>query len=160
MDTRDLRNCFGHFATGVTVVTYKDNHGERRGITLNSFTSVSMDPPLVLISIDEGTKAYHELQNNNFVINILSKEQQALALQFAGKPQDGLEVEWEQDSEVGPRLANTVATIECTPYAEYEGGDHLLFLGRVEDFNYSDNDSLLFHKGKFISTTNGSVVNS
>src|SRR5699024_4228205 len=121
MDTRDLRNCFGHFATGVTVVTYKDNHGERRGITLTSFTSVSMDPPLVLISIDEGTKAYHELQNNNFVINILSKEQQALALQFAGKPQDGLEVEWEQDSEVGPRLANTVATIECTPYAEYEG---------------------------------------
>lgn len=160
MDTRDLRNCFGHFATGVTVVTWNDDHGNRRGITINSFTSVSLDPPLVLISIDKGTKAYHDLKNRPFVINILSSEQQSLALQFAGKPQEDLVVGWEIDSEIGPRLSNTVATIECSPWEEFEGGDHLLFLGKVEDFSYNENESLLFHKGKFITTNNGTVVSN
>lgn len=158
MDTRKLRNCFGHFATGVTVVTWNNDDGHPRGITINSFTSVSLDPPLVLISIDKNTKAFHELKNRPFVINILSSEQKSLALQFSGKPQDGLVVEWEEDSNLGPRLSNTVATIECTPWDQYEGGDHLLFLGKVEKFSYNDNESLLFHKGKFIKTNNDSVM--
>lgn len=160
MDTRNLRNCFGHFATGVTVVTWNDDDGNRRGITINSFTSVSLDPPLVLISIDKNTKAYHDLRNRSFIINVLSAEQQSIAFQFAGKPQEGLVVEWQEDSEIGPRLKNTVATIECTPWAEYEGGDHLLFLGEVEDFSYNENESLLFHKGKFLKTNADSVMSN
>ncbi|MEI3605998.1 flavin reductase family protein [Pseudogracilibacillus sp. SE30717A] len=160
MDTRNLRNCFGHFATGVTVVTWNDDNGNRRGITINSFTSVSLDPPLVLISIDKNTKAYHDLRNRPFIINVLSAEQQSIAFQFAGKQQDGLVVEWQEDSEIGPRLENTVATIECTPWEEYEGGDHLLFLGKVEKFSYSENESLLFHKGKFLKTNANSVMSN
>lgn len=160
MDTRNLRNCFGHFATGVTVVTWNDDDGNRRGITINSFTSVSLDPPLVLISIDKNTKAYHDLRNRSFIINVLSAEQRSIAFQFAGKPQEGLVVEWQEDSEIGPRLKNTVATIECTPWAEYEGGDHLLFLGEVEDFSYNENESLLFHKGKFLKTNADSVMSN
>ena len=158
MDVRDLRNCFGHFATGVTVVTWNDDDGNRRGITINSFTSVSLDPPLVLISIDKNTKAYNDLKNRPFVINILSAEQESIARQFSGKPQDGLVVEWEQASVIGPSLSDTVATIECTPWNEYDGGDHLLFIGKVEDYSYSVNDSLVFHKGKFLKTNADSVM--
>src|SRR5690625_6209730 len=97
MDIRNLRNCFGHFATGVTIVTWNDDKGYRRGITINSFTSVSLDPPLVLISIDKNTKAFNDLQNRAFVINILSANQISLALQFAGKHQEGLDVEWRSE---------------------------------------------------------------
>src|SRR5690625_7466554 len=121
MDIRNLRNCFGHFATGVTIVTWNDDKGYRRGITINSFTSVSLDPPLVLISIDKNTKAFNDLQNRAFVINILSANQISLALQFAGKHQEGLDVEWLEVSNDGPRLANTVGTLGCTPWKQYDG---------------------------------------
>lgn len=159
MDTRELRNCFGRFATGVTVVTWKDNDGNRRGITVNSFTSVSLDPPLVLISIDKKAKAFKELQDRPFVVNILSDEQEAIALQFAGRPQEGLIVEWKEDSHIGPRLDHTIATIECTPWKQYDGGDHVLFLGQVEQFSYNDEESLMFFKGKFMKTEKGIVKN-
>lgn len=158
MDIRNLRNCFGHFATGVTIVTWNDDNGDRRGITINSFTSVSLDPPLLLISIDKNTKAFNELQNRPFVINILSADQIPLALQFAGKPQEGLTVEWLDEYNQDPRLANTVGTLECKPWEQYDGGDHVLFLGEVENYVYNQNESLLFHKGKFLQTTDNAVV--
>lgn len=158
MDIKDLRKCFGHFATGVTIVTWNDDKDNRKGITINSFTSVSLDPPLALISIDKRTKAVNDLQNRSFVINVLSADQIPLALQFAGKPQEGLDVEWMEDSVVGPRLANTVATLECTPWKQYDGGDHVLFLGKVEDYLYNKNDSLLFHKGQFLPTMDNTVA--
>lgn len=157
MDTRELRNCLGHFATGVTVVTWNDN-GNKRGITVNSFTSVSLDPPLVLVSIDKKAKAYKKLQNKSFVINVLAADQQSIAYQFAGKPQDQ-EVEWEADSDYGPILANTVATIECLPWKQYDGGDHVLFLGKVKNFSYRNNESLLFYKGKFLRTNSETILN-
>jgi|SRR5699024_4938387 len=157
MDTRDLRNCFGHFATGVTIVTYHDDEGNKKGLTINSFTSVSLDPPLVLISIDKNTNAYQDLQDRPFVINILSSEQRPHALQFAGRQQEGLDIKWKEDSDVGPSLQDTVGTIECTPWAQYDGGDHVLFIGKVEDYAYTNNESLLFHKAQFLQTTNNSV---
>ena len=149
IETKVLRNCFGHFATGVTIVTYKDKQGNKKGITLNSFTSVSLDPALVLISIDNKANALEELKGNSFVINILSSEQQGLALQFAGKPQEGMEVPWSEDTEYGPVLEGNLATIECGTWAEYPGGDHTLFVGEVKEFDYHEKDSLLFYKGKF-----------
>jgi flavin reductase (DIM6/NTAB) family NADH-FMN oxidoreductase RutF len=158
MDVKDLRNCFGHFATGVNVITWNDDEGNRKGITINSFTSVSLDPPLALISIDKNTKAYHDLKNRPFIINILSSDQETIARQFAGRPQEGLVVDWEEDSAIGPILSHTVATIECRPWEQYEGGDHLLFLGKVEDFSYNRNESLLFHKGKFLKTDADTVL--
>ena len=160
MDPKELRNCLGHFATGVTVVTWNDDTGNRRGITINSFTSVSLEPPLVLISIDKQTRAYNDLKGRPFIINILSCNQRLLALQFAGKPQEGLAVEWKEDSKLGPRLDNTVGTIECIPWKQYDGGDHVLFLGKVKDFSYDEKDSLLFFKGQFLKTQDDSVVNN
>lgn len=160
MDPRELRNCFGSFATGVTVVTWNDDEGNKRGITVNSFTSVSLDPPLVLISIDKKTKAYNDLQERPFVINILSSEQEDIALQFAGRPQENLVIDWQEDTDIGPRLDHTIGTIECTPWKQYDGGDHVLFVGEVKDFAYQQKDSLLFFRGKFLKTKNDTVVKS
>lgn len=158
MGTRDLRNCFGHFATGVTIITWNDDNSNRKGITVNSFTSVSLEPALALVSIDKKAKAFSELQNRSFVINILAADQIPLALQFAGKQQEGLDVEWLEDSVHGPRLANTVGRLECIPWKEYDGGDHVLFVGKIEDYSYNENESLLFHKGKFLKTLGHSVI--
>ena len=151
MDTRELRNCFGRFATGVTVVTWADDDGEKRGITVNSFTSVSLDPALVLVSIDKKAKSYEALKNKNFIVNILSAGQEAVAWQFAGREQVGLSIGWEE-TEVGPKIKDSLASIECEPWAEYEGGDHALFIGEVKNFSYEEGDGLVFFEGKFRQT--------
>ncbi len=149
MDVRELRNCFGHFATGVTVVTWKTDDSQFHGITVNSFTSVSLEPALVLVSIDKRAKACQALKNRSFVVNILSSQQEAVAWQFAGRPQENLTIEWEE-TEIGPKIAGALATIECTPWNTYEGGDHVLYIGEIHDFAYEDRDALMFYKGKFL----------
>ncbi|MDI3327513.1 MAG: flavin reductase family protein [Alicyclobacillaceae bacterium] len=149
MDSRELRYCFGRFATGVTVVTYAAA-GERYGITVNSFTSVSLDPPLLLVSIDRRAKACSKLEGTPFAVNILAADQQELALHFAGRPQEGLVVEWEE-GEVAPRLGGVLAWIECRPWRAYDGGDHVLYLGEIEDFHYREGQPLIFYTGKFTS---------
>ncbi|TCP28998.1 flavin reductase (DIM6/NTAB) family NADH-FMN oxidoreductase RutF [Scopulibacillus darangshiensis] len=151
MDVRELRNCFGQFATGVTVVTFFGDDGQRCGITVNSFTSVSLDPPLVLVSIDRKTNAYHALKERAFVINILSKSQKSLAWQFAGRKQPGLTIDWENTS-IGPKLKGALATIECEPWEEYDGGDHVLYVGKVQNFSYNQGEGLMFFQGKFLRT--------
>ncbi|MEK5389947.1 flavin reductase family protein [Margalitia sp. FSL K6-0131] len=151
MDVRELRNCFGRFATGVTVVTWNGEDGQRYGITVNSFTSVSLEPPLVLISIDRNAKACKSLKGRPFIINILTKKQEKLAWQFAGKPQQDLTIDWEE-TPLGPKLKATLATIECTHWQEYEAGDHILYLGKVSHSSYNTGDGLIFYQGKFLQT--------
>ncbi len=140
-----FRGSLGRFATGVAIVTF-DGVSKRHGITVNSFTSVSMDPPLVLVSIAKTTKAHDELAERPFTVNILGAEQQALALHFAGKP--GQEPLW-VEGQVAPRLSNVLAFFECTPWAAYPGGDHTLYLGEVVDFNYRNGDALAFANSRF-----------
>jgi flavin reductase (DIM6/NTAB) family NADH-FMN oxidoreductase RutF len=142
-----LRACLGRFATGVTVVTY--NHdGAPRGATVNAFSSVSLDPPLVLVSIARRAKACELLQDTPFSVNVLSARQVGVALTFAGRPQESAAIEWEQGN-FAPRLRHTHATVECTPWRCYDGGDHVLYLGQVHDLAIQDNDPLLFHSGAF-----------
>ncbi|GAX91268.1 flavin reductase family protein [Effusibacillus lacus] len=149
MDKRELRYCFGRFATGVTVVTYAAE-GERYGITVNSFTSVSLDPPLLLVSIDRQAKACNKLEGKPFVVNILSVGQEDLAMHFAGRPKEGVDIKW-QDGEDSPRLDNILAWFECKPWQTYDGGDHVLYLGEIQNFHYRDGQPLVFYTGKFTS---------
>ncbi len=151
MDARELRNCLGRFATGVTVVTWEEEYSEKRGITVNAFTSVSLDPPLVLVSIDKKANAYEKLKGRNFIVNVLSSGQEAVAWQFAGREQQGLTIEWEH-TEFGPKIKDALATIECKPWEEHDAGDHVLFIGEVQDFGYQDEDGLVFFKGSFDRT--------
>jgi flavin reductase (DIM6/NTAB) family NADH-FMN oxidoreductase RutF len=140
-----FRGSLGRFATGVAIVTF-DGASKRHGITVNSFTSVSMEPPLVLVSIAKATRAHDELSERPFTVNILGAEQQALALHFAGTP--GQEPLW-VEGQLAPRLSNVLAFFECSPWAAYPGGDHTLYLGEVVDFNYRNGDALAFANSRF-----------
>jgi flavin reductase (DIM6/NTAB) family NADH-FMN oxidoreductase RutF len=142
---RHFRGSLGRFATGVAVVTF-DGAEARRGITVNSFTSVSLDPPLVLISIARQARAHADLLDRPFTVNIVSAQQQHVAMHFAGKEQ--IEIDW-IEGEHAPRLPEVLSYFECTPWAAYDGGDHTLFVARVEHFGYREGDSLGFLGGRF-----------
>ncbi|MBP1326945.1 flavin reductase (DIM6/NTAB) family NADH-FMN oxidoreductase RutF [Leucobacter exalbidus] len=142
-----FRGSLGRFATGVAVVTFIGPEGERRGITINSFTSISMDPPLVLASIGTQARSHEDLKGRPFTVNILGAQQQALASEFAGRP-GSAEPTW-IEGEHAPRLGGTISWFECTPWAEYPGGDHTMFLGEVQNYDYSRGDALGFVGGQF-----------
>jgi flavin reductase (DIM6/NTAB) family NADH-FMN oxidoreductase RutF len=144
---RELRRCLGQYATGVAVVTYTTDDGPR-GATNNSFTSISVDPPLVMVSFARHTNAARYLDHTPFVVNVLASTQLDIALQFAGKPQEGLEVPWSDAAQV-PRLRGTVAWLECRPWATHDGGDHLIYLGRVVRHGSRHGEPLVFHRGQF-----------
>jgi len=144
---RSLRSCLARFPTGVIVVTFDGPDGPR-GITVNAFTSVSMEPPLVLVSVARKAWSHDALLGRPFCINVLAAEQEGIARQFAGMG-EGAPV-WVEKSRT-PRLAGVLAHLECRPWREYEGGDHTLFLGEVVDFDYRDGDALCFHTSEFRS---------
>ena len=140
-----FRGSLGRFATGVAIVTF-DGATTRHGITINSFTSVSMEPPLVLVSIARTAKAHDELAGRPFAVNILGAEQRHLAMHFAGSP--GPEPLW-VEGDTAPRLSHVLAYFECKPWAAYDGGDHTLYLGEVVDFNYRNGDALAYANSTF-----------
>lgn len=140
-----FRGSLGRFATGVAVVTF-DGPSGRHGITVNSFTSVSMEPPLVLVSIARTTRAHDELEGRPFTVNVLGAEQEAIASHFAGKP--NAEPLW-VEGETAPRLSGVLSYFQCTPWAAYDGGDHTLFLGEVQQFDYRAGDALGFVNGRY-----------
>lgn len=144
-----LRRCFGAFPTGVTLVTY-DSPAGPRGATVNSFVSVSMDPPLVLVSIGAQARARTGLADAPFAVNILGAHQADLALHFAGRPREGLRVPWQRGAAV-PRLRECAAWLECRPWRAVEAGDHVLFLGEVVAHGRSETTPLLFHAGTFVA---------
>ncbi|ATY84095.1 flavin reductase [Kyrpidia spormannii] len=143
----ELRFCFGRFATGVTVVTYEFGGGPH-GITVNSFTSVSLDPPLLLGSIDRRAKACNSLDGAPFTVNVLTSGQQELAMHFAGRPQPDVSLEWEM-GERAPRLFWVLAWMECVPWRRYDGGDHVLYTGKIIRYDYCDDQPLIFFTGNF-----------
>jgi flavin reductase (DIM6/NTAB) family NADH-FMN oxidoreductase RutF len=149
IDPRELRNCLGHFATGVTVVTCYTDDGLQHGATVNAFTAVSLDPPLVLVSVNRTSRMSAFLEGRPFVVNVLHLAQRDLALHFAGGPCVD-DVPWEGDLSRGaPRLRGCLASISCTPWRSYDGGDHVLFVGEVQEFHRTTGAPLLFHTGQF-----------
>ena len=141
-----LRACMSRFTTGVTVVTFAGDDGPR-GVTVNSFTSVSTDPPLALIGVARQARCHEQLLDRPFCVNILGAEQEPLARLFAGAT--GLaEPDWVPGTRV-PRLANPLAWLECEPWRCYEGGDHTLVLGRVIGLGHRDGDSLTYAWSRF-----------
>lgn len=84
-------------------------------------------------------------------MNILASTQENIAWQFAGRPQDDLAINWE-DTMIGPKIGGALATIECLPWKEYDGGDHVLFVGEVKEFSYKNESALMFFNGSFLNT--------
>ena len=147
-DSRTFRNALGRFATGVTVVTAVVDGGVR-GMTANAFTSVSLDPPLIVVSVARHARMHgHLAQNARFGVSVLSEDQQAYAWNFAGRPQQGLQPTFLRKGDV-PVLEYALAHLVCTVKALYPGGDHTLVLGRVDDLWYRDGSPLTFYRGRF-----------
>lgn len=151
IDPRELRNTLGEFATGVTVVTAPGTDGKPVGITANSFSSLSLDPPLVLWSLalkSSNVKLFSE--GNSFAINILGSQHQELALQFARPMEDKFEgVDYIENAAQVPLLDGALAHLECTVSFTKELGDHLLIVGKVDAIASAPGEPLLFHRGAF-----------
>jgi flavin reductase (DIM6/NTAB) family NADH-FMN oxidoreductase RutF len=144
--------CLEKFTTGITVVTYygSDFGSDKRspaGLAVSLFAPISLDPPIVQISIEKLAKAFRELEGKAFTVNILAAEQEELALHFGGRAQNRLAIEWEEGT-FSPRLKNTLAWLECTPSTFTEYGDHRQYIGEVYQFAFSEGRPLVYFNGK------------
>ena len=145
-----LREVMSSFPTGVTIVAACDPQGAPYGLTVNSFTSVSLDPPLVLICIGHGSSCHDRLSaSSSFSVNILSASQAELARRFSRELSDGRfeEVSWSPGELGDPIVEGAVASLECSVHEVLAAGDHSILLGRVERATRSDRPALLFHRG-------------
>jgi flavin reductase (DIM6/NTAB) family NADH-FMN oxidoreductase RutF/DNA-binding MarR family transcriptional regulator len=151
IDARELRNCFGKFATGITVITALAPDGTKIGLTVNSFSSLSLNPPMVLWSLDKRSNSVDALKAAPyFAVNVLASDQMDLSNNFAS-PSDEKFVGVDLiDSEYDlPLLSETVAYLECKNSGTYEGGDHLIFIGEVVNFKIGYKKPLIYANGQY-----------
>jgi flavin reductase (DIM6/NTAB) family NADH-FMN oxidoreductase RutF len=151
-DIGEFRRALGQFATGVAVISAPGPGGEPIGMTVSVFNSVSLQPPLVLFSVGRTAKSLPALSAApGYAINVLSEQQQQLSNRFARPRTDKwIDVRHAQGVVSAPVIEDTLACFECQPYAEYDGGDHVIFVGRVVRFRLkSDGDPLLFFRGRY-----------
>ena len=148
---RELRDVLGCFATGVAVVTTRGEGGAPVGLTINSFNSVSLDPPLVLWSLSLNAPSLGAFRANGaFAVNILSERQANLARKFARPASDKFAgVDWEPGCADVPLIAGAAARLECRTWRRYEGGDHEIIIGEVIAMAATDKAPLIFHRGRF-----------
>ncbi len=150
-DTREFRSALGAFATGVTLVTTRRPNGEPVGLTANSFNSVSLDPPLVLWSLARSSSNLDAFsQAQHWAVHILASDQEPLSGRFGARRPDkfsGLDVE----NGVGdvPLLPGCTARFQCRTAFQYDGGDHIIFVGEVLAFDRTASPPLLFHGGRY-----------
>ncbi|NHZ87704.1 flavin reductase [Massilia sp. CCM 8733] len=152
-DSNYFRQALSQFATGVTIVTAALPDGRLAGVTINSFNSVSLDPPLVLWSLAQTASSMAAFeQAEGYVINVLADNQAALAQRFARPGQDRFEqVGFTRSAQGQPVLDGSVACFECRPRSRYVEGDHVIFVGAVERCQFYPHRSLGFHRGRFIA---------
>ncbi len=151
LDSKEIRNVMGHFATGVTVITTKDKAGVPAGLTANAFTSLSLNPPLVVICVDKTVQCYACFEESKaFVVNILNEDQEELSRRFATKGIEKFEgISWHLGELGVPILDGTMGTIECRVADSFEGGDHTVYLGEIVNATAQGERPLLFFKGKY-----------
>ncbi len=152
LDAQRFRKALGAFPTGVCLVTTVAEDGKREGMTINSFASVSLAPPLILWSIrDDARSSDAFLTARTFVLSVLAVDQGELAMHFAKPARDKFQA-YELDFEAGicgcPRLKRSVATYECSVYSRHQEGDHTILLGRVQALHVFEHAPLMFHAGK------------
>lgn len=150
--SRLLRSAFGMFATGVTIVTTVDAAGVDVGMTANSFSSVSLDPPLLLWSVARSASNFAAFMHaDGFVVHVLSEHQRALSDQFAKSSSskfDGVEIG--RGANLLPLLKECAAHFQCRTYARHDAGDHVILLGEITAFEHDDTARpLLYHGGRY-----------
>jgi flavin reductase (DIM6/NTAB) family NADH-FMN oxidoreductase RutF len=153
IEKQQFRRICGKFASGITVVTVQDASGAAHGMTANSFTSVSLVPPLVLVCVDRNAIILEHFHiSAHFGINILSASQRQLSDQFAGRGYDRFEgVAWYAGQTGVPLLPDVLATLECSRWKVVTAGDHDLVIGEVLHANCQDGDPLVFYSSQYRS---------
>lgn len=151
MDNVDLfKRAMGNYPTGVTVVTALDKEGAPIGLTVNSFASVSLDPLLVLWSIDKRVSTYDTFKEiDQFAINILGDNQADIANLFASHHQDRFaNCEWHQSAHQLPIIKDAIASLQCKTFKRVEAGDHMILIGEIIDIDVEKKSPLLYHGRK------------
>ncbi len=146
-----FRQALGHFASGVTVVTTRNASGQPCGLTASAFTSVSLDPPLILVCIDHQATSHAPLGEHGwFAVHILAKDQEALARRFASASPDKFDgLAYRPGRQGVPLLEEALAVLECRVVHAYPGGDHTIFVGRVEAVRVTGGQPLLYYRGGY-----------
>jgi len=155
-NAKAFRQCLGKFATGVTVVTCTDDGGNPCGTTANSFSSVSLDPQLVLWNIAKASNSLDAyLNTEHFAINVLAASQQDLSSHFAKSDHTLFKsIEYTISTTGVPLLANTLATLECRTHQTHDCGDHFVIIGEVTAFRSREAEPLLFYRGDYRAIQN------
>lgn len=150
MNPRELRNAFGSFASGVTIVTMLDSNDRPTGVTVSSFTSLSLDPALCLFSLDRNQVSCRWIEQGlGFNINILRAGQDNVAWQFARPSKDKFDgIEWTQGANGLPVISGALCHFECRKWRVDEGGDHILVIGEITGYDHSAGDPLVFFRGQ------------
>jgi flavin reductase (DIM6/NTAB) family NADH-FMN oxidoreductase RutF len=153
-DATHFRQALSQFATGVTVITTRLADGSFRGLTASSFNSVSLDPPLVLWSLGAGANSMPIFSgNSHYVINVLAAGQEELATRFSRRGENPFaDVEYELSRTGQPILKGVSAWFECHNRSRYPEGDHVIFVGEVEECAVDAQAPLIFHGGRFGTT--------
>lgn len=158
MDDKLMRTAMGRFATGVTIILSENKHGEVRGMTANAFMSVSLDPKLILISVDNraNMKSIIE-QAGKFSVNILADNQVNVSKQFAGQLKEDIEIEFDLSHDTAV-IEGSLVNIVCDVYDTVIEGDHTLFVGKVEHLTVNEGNPLIFNQGKYETLTKPATV--
>ena len=149
-DQARFREALGHFATGITIVTATDD-GEPVGFSCQSFAALSLDPPMVILAPAKSSTSWPRIARaGSFCVNIMAEDQEAVCRAFAGSGGDKFDgVEWSPGITGSPLIDGSLATVECTLGAIYEGGDHELVTGHVVDMEIGKGSPLIFYRSGF-----------
>jgi 4-hydroxyphenylacetate 3-hydroxylase, reductase component len=151
-EARALRNSLGVFATGVCVVTAMDGDGRPMGLTVNSFSSVSLNPPLILWSLDKGSDTMPVFETATaFAVNVLGDGAQDLSQRLSRKGHHALhDAEWRAGATGAPVLTDAIAHFDCALWARHDGGDHVILIGEVKAHGHADGvHPLLYFRGRY-----------
>jgi len=153
LDSKALRNAFGSYMTGVTVITAMTDDGKPVGFTANSFTSVSLDPPLLLVCPAKSLSSFDVFANcKHFAVNILSEDQQNISNIFAGSKDDRFsQIDWHKDEQGNPIIDGALTHFSCKTERNLEAGDHHLLVGQVLDFSAHEGRGLGYASGGYFS---------
>jgi len=150
---RSLRDAFGQFATGITVVTTRDEKGGPIGLTANSFASVSLEPPLVSWCVDKSSTRFSEfIDARYFTISVLTARQQEISNLFAMRSWDDTvfeDTQWYEGYNNVPQIPNVSARFHCETAHLYEGGDHIIIVGSVLEYELDADEALVFFHGDY-----------
>ncbi len=151
VDAETFRRACGKFATGIAIVTARGTDGQPHGLTVNSFTSVSLTPPLVLVCLDrECNLLLHFLPMGNFAIHLLRHDQEDISIRFAEWETGRFTgLDWKEGLAGVPVLAHALATLQCRTRELIEAGDHIILIGEVLQADYSEGLPLLYFSGAY-----------